>query len=247
MGLYDNIANAAAVAINRGQTATGYGSGYIMPQTGQVAPGGAKPASATPNQIYGGTSPAAIGSIQSQLVSAGYLAGEYREQGWDTQSRDAMEAAIADARFNDMTLSEWLAGQGGYGSSSSSSYGSSSGGSSGGGSAGPTTFTSTSVSLTSRPTAKAVLKQALQVWMGRAPTAKEVENFHKGLNRDERQNPTVTTTTTDGSSSSSTTKASKIEAPNEAAQYAEKAIPQGEAERYQTSNYMGALASMMGM
>jgi hypothetical protein len=104
------------------------------------------------------------------------------------------------------------------------------------------------VSLTARPTAKAVLKQALQTWMGRAPTNKEVSNFLTGLNKDERANPSTTTTTTTGDgNSSSVSKASPIEPGAEAEQYAEKKIPQGEAEKFQTANYMSALGSMLGV
>lgn len=182
---------------------------------------------------------------QSLLYAAGYLKNS-ADVGfmWGGSVQSAYARAMSDANANYMSLNDFLkmraaalaAGGGGRGS---------------GGGPSSSTNVSRSVRLTSRPTAEALMKQALAQELGREPNSAEVDRFLRALNKSERANPTVTTTTSrsDGkghSSSSSTTKESSIDPSTEAESFAEKVDPK-EAHRYQTGQFYDVISRMVGI
>lgn len=70
-----------------------------------------------------------------------------------------------------------------------------SGGGGGGAAGGTATSTRTSVQLSNRQDARAILYATMQQYLGRAPTKSEVGDFVRALNREERDNPMVSTVT----------------------------------------------------
>lgn len=128
-------------------------------------------------------------------------------------------------------------------------------------------MTSESISLTGRGQAESLLRQAMTQQLGRAPTNKEVAQFKRALNTQERKNPSVTkstsnsTTTTKGTSSGSsqstsssttgtqksTTKQSDVDPGEEALDYARAKPRKSEREMYQDMQYYEAIAEMIGL
>jgi hypothetical protein len=181
---------------------------------------------------------------QGLLASAGYLNKNDVGALWTKDVADAYADAMSDANGQYMDLTDFLKLKSGQRAASS-------GGRGGGGGGGPTSYrnVSKSVSITSRPTAQALLKQTLAAELGREPTDAEVTRFVKALNKQERANPSVTVTTGSSkggnSTSSSTTTPSKIDPGAEAEQFAETVNP-SEARRYQTGELYDVISRMVG-
>lgn len=239
----------------------------FMTQRGSSTLSGYPGQGQTPDQVQPATtqtltdwlkaaSPAVLADTQRLLVNAGLLTGKYMTGQVDAKTFEGLQKAVIGANYMNQTLTEYLTsnGQGGQGSSP---YGP-------GGPISTHTDSShsvtTSISLATRPYAKAVLTQALQTWLGRAPNDGEVTAFLKGLNRTERDNASVSVNDSSGSStsdartnkssstsSSNTTSTSHMVDPSAQATEFAHSHDQAEAHKYQTSQYMQVIAQMLGI
>jgi hypothetical protein len=186
------------------------------------------------------TNPEAAFAQQSLLASAGYLNKNDVGALWSKDVADAYAKAMTDANSQYMSLDDYLKLKSGQRKASG-----------GGGGGGPTSYrnVSKSVSITSRPTAQALLKQTLAAELGREPTNAEVDRFVKALNKRERANPSVTVTTGSSSggnsTSNSTTTPSSVDPGAEAEEYAETVNPT-EAHRFQTGELYDVISRMAG-
>lgn len=200
-------------------------------------------------------------------------------------STSAYATALKEADDRHMSVEDFLNNQIAQKSSTAGSTSSrySGGGSSGGGGGSSTTSSSSSmtatsnstmraVNLTSRASAENILRSALQMSIGRAPSDEEVKDFARALQKKERANPTVTkqhsvtksnqssTTTstaksssTSGSSTSNTTgstttKQGNVDAEKEARDFGTSTKPlRREHHAYQGMQYYNVIADMLGM
>ena len=252
--------NSKKKSRNRLYAATDYGKQGVRPivtDTGFVVPKGGIPFTKEPgyvslNDLMMSHPPGSQWLVYTQalLAARGLISGDYAVGKWDEKTRDAVQDSITDARYNGVTLPEYLAPTPyeGKGLSQSGLTGS---GSSGGSTAynGPVTQTSTSVNLTSRGSARAYLTAALQVKLGRSPTKAEIDNFLRTLNQRERAKPTVTTTTITpeghDTSTSSVTKGG-VDPTAVAETFSEK-HDKREADEYAAGRYMQIINGMLGM
>lgn len=187
---------------------------------------------------------------QALLAARGLISGDYQEGFWDEKTRDAVQDAIINARFNGITLTEYLTASRAdtKGIIADAGGGSASGAD---GAGGPSTFTQTTVNLSNRTTARTYLTAALSSKLGRDPTKAEIDTFLRALNVKERKNPVVTTTTTtpnkDGSNvESSTVTKGGVEGSSFAQGYAKKHGGK-EAKEYGSGHYMQLVNSMVGL
>ena len=111
----------------------------------------------------------------------------------------------------------------------------------------PKVSTSTSISLTSRASAQALMMSALSNELGRGPTEKEVSRFLRALNTQETAMPSTTTSTyyPETGKTVSTSKASPVEAGAEAAEYARGVNP-AERRMYKGAQYFDVISEMVG-
>ena len=190
------------------------------------------------NSLYGKPK-GQVWNYQYQLYALGYL-HSFTPGRMGASTESAFLRAAEDANKNGMTFEQMLAqGKGGPGSPGS--------GARGPGGGGPRTVTQSSINLTSREGAQQILANALAQQLGRQPSDSELTRFTRSLNAHERANPTVTTThyAAGGTASSSTTKQGNVDTGYEADQFGKKVAP-AERNRFQDSQYMDIIASMIG-
>lgn len=115
------------------------------------------------------------------------------------------------------------------------------------------TSQNTSIRLTARADAQALLLNMWKEYYGREPAPGEIDNFHSVLNQEERKNPTVTTstTTTDRLTGSSTTSSSTKEGASPQGQLLDqtRASAKGsmESQGYRVGQYTDVLMRMVGL
>lgn len=184
---------------------------------------------------------------QRALMDAGYLAAGHYTGTFDEATADAAGQAMADANRAGKTLNqlfmdtaasqaEWTAAHPKPGPKAPR--------------VSPARdLTSSSVTLTGRAGAQAVLTNALAQQLGREPTPGEVTRFMHSLNAEERANPSVTRThiAAGGNSQTSTSTQSDVDPSGSADIFAKtNKATQGERQAYRDSNYFDVINQMLG-
>jgi hypothetical protein len=221
--------------------------------------------------LIGGMSDERTMYIQALLAAHGYLTGDYHRGKWYDKTIEALSDAMAASRaerepllpflMSGLTKEEMqdagITGGGGTGDDMSpQTYTDSS----------TSTATNTTIALSSRSTARAVLTAALESELGRKPTSKEVSMFLRSLNAREEKNPATSTSTTTSSSTSTvtpkkngqdtvssstsdtttTSKEANVDPNAMGERFAEKENPR-EWQKFQDAQYYGVIEQMLGM
>jgi hypothetical protein len=233
----------------------GYSAPVQLPPGHEAQTQHVDPVYYTPQELMAGWDQKQIAYTQYLLSAYGNLEGTYHEGKLDQKTQDAVFEAMMEARDNNMTWGEWMSPS--KRQAAQMSEGSSYGSGSGGPTTSTSTSTSTSVSLSTVSTAKQVLKQALEMAIGRAPKPGEVDGFVKALNAKERAHPSVskstsTSTTKGGNTTSTSTSTSKSKPINPSAVAEswvdkQKGTIEKEKERYQGAQYMDSIHQMLGI